>query len=126
MRQTRRRFFERTLQLAAVAAVFKTAERPAYGCLWGKWRVRCPTDGEIDLVEDGTCQHRCSKDNTQVFSGNTVTVVCPNGHPNTVDSGRLMRELKCRVDGVECRVDAENIEKEKKQPPRQPDRGGNR
>ena len=74
----------------------------AQTCLLGTWYVKCPFDGQIDVVEEGTRQHLCSRDHKQVFHDGGVTVVCPNGHENFVKSDGCITSFKCKVDGLEC------------------------
>ena len=78
----------------------------ARACLYGKWWVKCP-NGHVDMVDDGTCSHKCERCGLQVFRGNQVTVVCPNGHANTIDTGacgRACTSYKCETCGSDCRV----------------------
>src|SRR5262249_29700759 len=102
----------------AAHAVILTVPGNAQTCLLGTWHVKCPYDGQIDVVEQGTRQHVCSRDHQQVFHDGGVTVVCPNGHENFVKTNECITSFKCRVDQVECN----------RTPPSPPqrDRGGNK
>jgi len=106
MKPRRREFLVRVLQaFGGIGAVAATARR-AEACLYGKWWVVCPR-GDADLVDDGTCQHRCEQHGLQVFRGNVVTVRCPNGHDNEIDTGRCDRActgFSCPRCGRNCRV----------------------
>ena len=71
--------------------------------LYGKWHVRCP-DGSIDIVTEGTRQHRSNKTGVQCFVNGGVTVICPNEHANTIDlrSVDVLKSHKCTVCKAEC------------------------
>jgi hypothetical protein len=71
--------------------------------LYGKWHVRCP-DGHVDVVTQGTRQHKCETSGEQCFVNEGVTVMCPKGHANVVDLRPVdvLRSYKCTVCGVEC------------------------
>src|SRR5438067_862809 len=97
MRHSRRQFFKWGLEALGAAGVLALGARPAQACLYGTWFVKCPYDGQVDRVDDGTCQHICSRDAKQVFDGSKVTVMCPNNHPNAVETGKLMQSWKCTV-----------------------------
>jgi DNA-directed RNA polymerase subunit RPC12/RpoP len=112
MNKTRREFITTVVgTIAAVGTVVVGAPSSAQACLYGKWQVRC-ANGHIDIVDDGTCQHKCEKCGLQVFDGHTVTVVCPVGHANRVDTGTypqkrghpVMESYKCSTCGRECRI----------------------
>lgn len=73
--------------------------------LYGNWHVRCPA-GHVDLVTKGTRQHKCEKCGRQCFANGNVTVMCPNGHANTVslENVDVLRGYKCQTKncGLEC------------------------
>src|SRR5215471_10038999 len=76
---------------------------PMQTTLVGTWYVKCPYDGQIDQVTQGTRQH--CHGNHQVFHDGGVTVVCPKGHENFVKGRNLDEHItswKCSVDKVEC------------------------
>jgi hypothetical protein len=102
MKTTRREFIARVV-FAGGALSFATRSW-AETCLLGTWYVKCPFDGQIDKVEEGTRQHICSRDHQQVFHDGGVTVVCPNGHydKNFVKSDGCITSFKCRTCGAEC------------------------
>ncbi len=91
--------------VAAVGAV-ATYSIPARACLYGTWHVQCPV-GHVDTVTEGTCQHKCEECGRQVFSGNVVTVVWRNGHPNRIttgagDSQHVTRHYICPTCKTDC------------------------
>ena len=115
MTTTRREFITRLAGTIGAIGIVVGAPSPAHACLGGTWVVRCP-NGHDDVVTQGTCQHVCEKCNVQAFSGSVVTVVCPEGHANRVNTGELMESHKCSKCGRECRRDLEtrnNSNKEK-------------
>lgn len=65
--------------------------------LHGKWHVKCP-DGHVDIVTDGTKQHKCEKCGKQCFVDGKVTVVCPSMHDNVVDlkDVDVLETYKCK------------------------------
>ncbi len=73
--------------------------------LYGKWHVRCP-GGHVDVVADGTRQHKCQTCGKQCFVDGKVTVMCPSGHANTVslDDVDVLQSYKCKTVGCgkEC------------------------
>jgi hypothetical protein len=73
--------------------------------LLGTFYLRCPNPNcwQIDRVDDGTAQHACSKDGTQMFQNGKVTMMCPNNHPNEVTVSGQVSSVKCRICGTECR-----------------------
>ncbi len=101
MRRSRRNWCK---NIVRVATGFGLASASwAQTTLLGTWYVKCPYDGQVDVVEDGTRQHKCSRDqNHQVFHDGGVTVVCPNGHDNFIATGGNVTSWKCSVDGAEC------------------------
>jgi hypothetical protein len=109
MLTTRREFIARVAGTIGVAGIIMVVPNSAYACLGGTWVVRCP-NGHDDTVRGGTCQHVCENEKCrlQVFDGNVVTVVCPVGHGNRVDTGDGIGSFKCRTDGRECRLDLQS------------------
>ena len=102
----RRKLLQQSLMggfFAVAALVFPSQAR---ACLYGKWWVVCPNN-HVDEVDDGTCQHKCSKCGQQCFRGNTVTVLCPKGHRNDVtsqcDHAHCTQHFNCTTCGVDCR-----------------------
>jgi hypothetical protein len=71
--------------------------------LYGKWHVRCPRM-HVDIVTDGTKQHKCEKCGDQCFVNGSVTVMCPNKHPNKIALGSVdvLTNYKCRRCKAEC------------------------
>jgi hypothetical protein len=73
--------------------------------LYGKWHVRCPA-GHVDVVTDGTRQHKCDRCKKQCFVGGKVILMCPKGHANEVklDDVDVLRSYKCGTKdcGAEC------------------------
>jgi len=65
--------------------------------LYGKFHVRCPNK-HVDIVTDGTKQHKCEKCGKQCFVDQKVTLVCPAQHDNIVDlSGvDVLKTYKCK------------------------------
>lgn len=109
MRTTRRDFIAKiTGTIGAIGLVIVSAPGSARACLRGTWVIRC-RNGHDDTVTEGTCQHICENDRCreQVFSGNVVTIVCPAGHANRIDTGDLMESYRCAAQGCgrECRRD---------------------
>jgi hypothetical protein len=106
MNRTRRSFMVRVVETLGAATIIAALPRSAQACLYGKWKVRC-ANGHVDTVTEGTCQHVCEKCGLQAFSGDTVTVVCPEGHLNRVNTGKLLQSFKCTTPrcGKECRID---------------------
>jgi hypothetical protein len=100
MKPTRREFIR--MALCAGGALSFATPSWADTCLLGTWYVKCPFDGQVDKVEQGTRQHVCSRDHQQVFHDGSVTVVCPNGHDNFVKSDGCITSFKCRQCGAEC------------------------
>ncbi len=121
MTSTRREFFVMFLKRSAALAAVMALPRDAHACLGGVWVIHCPNCGQNDTVTGGTCQHVCenSKCQTQVFDGSKVTVVCPQGHLNRIDTVNDITSFHCRTAGCgqECR-------RETKAKPERPDRGG--
>lgn len=87
MRNTRRQFISKLFATVGILGFLLADSKRAHACLYGTWRLKCPNCGQVDTVKDGTCQHPCEKCGTQVFSGDDVTVVCPNGHPWKITTG---------------------------------------
>ena len=71
--------------------------------LYGTWHVRCPA-GHVDVVTEGTKQHKCETDGKECFVGGKVTVMCPKGHANEValDDVDVLKSYKCQTCGAEC------------------------
>lgn len=71
--------------------------------LVGKWHVRCPNK-HVDVVTQGTRQHKCEECGKQCFVNGKVTVMCPKGHANELDlNGEdVVKSFKCRTCGAEC------------------------
>jgi hypothetical protein len=90
-----------TLLLGAGLTEARASQRHA---LYGRWYLKCPKDGVVDSVDDGTKQHRCSKCDTQVFVNGSVTVVCKNCHSNSIDLSNtdVLNSYACTTCGVEC------------------------
>jgi hypothetical protein len=108
MNKTRREFIARLVGTTGAVGVMLAAPSRARACLAGTWHVQCP-NGHIDTVTGGTCQHKCEKCGVQVFSGNDVTVVCRNGHPNRIrtgacDSSHCTTSYICPQDNTDCRL----------------------
>jgi hypothetical protein len=108
MNQTRRGFITRLLGTIGAVSFIAAFPTKARACLGGVWHVQCP-NGHIDTVTDATCQHKCEKCGVQVFSGNQVTVVCKNGHPNRIitgacDKSHCTTSFICPQDGTNCRL----------------------
>jgi hypothetical protein len=89
MNSTRRAFIGKLIGTTGGAIFVLASPNEAHACLYGTWHVRCPNCKRIDVVTKGTCQHVCENDkcNTQVFSGDNVTVVCRYGHDNAITTG---------------------------------------
>lgn len=109
MEPTRRKFLGSFAGIAAVPVAVVSTPTRARACLYGKWNVQCPRCGRVDRVDDGTCQHRCERCDTQVFSENKVTVVCRNGHPTQITSGACSSSscttsYLCPKCGTDCRL----------------------
>ena len=85
MKTTRRKFIRKLVGAAGAAGFLLANPMRAQACLYGQWWVVCPK-GDCDLVDDGTCQHECEQHHIQVFRGSAVTVRCPNGHDNPIDT----------------------------------------
>jgi len=77
--------------------------------LYGKFHVCCPNK-HVDIVNDGTKQHKCEKCGGQCFVDQKVTLVCPGHHDNVVDLSvvDVLKSYKCRhkeagrICGKEC------------------------
>lgn len=91
MYRTRREFMARIAGMTGAAGIMLAIPERAHACLYGKWAVLCPNN-HVNIVDDGTCQHVCENCYVQVFSGNVVTVVCINGHPNRITTGGRNKE----------------------------------
>lgn len=103
MKQNRRIAIVRIVSVVASATTPFLAS-PANACMLGTWVVKCPVCGLEETVDGGTCQH-VDANHHQVFCGSVVTVVCPNRHPNKVDTAKYapaLMSLKCSVDQLEC------------------------
>jgi hypothetical protein len=74
--------------------------------LYGTWHVRCPA-GHVDVVTDGTRQHKCETCGKQCFVNGKVTIMCPKGHANDVSLADVdvLRSYKCRTKA--CRAECE-------------------
>ncbi len=106
MNRTRRQFIEKMAAASGVLGLIIGTSRPARACLYGKWWVVCPNN-HADLVDDGTCQHKCEECGLQAFRGSQVTVRCPNGHNNPIDTapcGQACTNFNCPTCGADCRV----------------------
>ena len=104
MNTTRREFVVRAVGVAGAVGFIAAVPVPAQACLYGKWAVLC-ANGHVDLVDDGTCQHVCEKCGLQVFSGDDVTVVCRNGHPNRIKTGApASTSFICPTCKTDCRL----------------------
>ena len=108
MIKTRRDFIARLLETSGAFGIALAMPRPAKACLYGKWKVRCP-NGHDNMVDDGTCQHKCKNCRVQAFSGNDVTVVCRNGHPNRITTGagdrdHITQHYTCPSCHTDCRL----------------------
>jgi hypothetical protein len=106
MDKSRRDFMAKAARTSGAAVVIALIPKSARACLYGKWWVVCP-NGHVDLVDDGTCQHKCEKCGVQAFQGSIVTVRCPNGHDNRIDTapcGRACTGFNCPTCGSNCRV----------------------
>jgi len=106
MKNTRREFLRGLIANAGAVAVLLVAPSRAFACLGGIWVVHCPYCGHNDTVTEGTCQHVCESCGRQIFNGSQVTVVCPNGHLNLIDTGDgLATSYACTAKGcgLECR-----------------------
>ena len=107
MNKTRREFIVRVVGTIGAVGVIVAAPSPAWACLAGTWKVRCPK-GHDDIVEDITCNHTCEKCREKAFSDGVGDVVCPDGHANHVSTGnrnerdKWLRSLKCSKCGKEC------------------------
>jgi len=103
---TRRSFIEVLAAQVAATGLFLAYPTQTEACTYGKWKVVCPV-GHTDMVDDATCQHKCSQCGRQCFSGNTVTVLCPRGHRNTVtsacDKEHCTQHQACSTCGIDCR-----------------------
>lgn len=104
MIQSRRTFLKALTAMGSTAVFLLTNAKPARASgLYGTWRLRCPTCGQIDTVTDGTRQHKCSRDKTQVFNGDEVTVVCPQNDWWTIHTGEPgLDTFICPVHHVDC------------------------
>lgn len=108
MKNTRREFIKKLVGTTGAVGIIAAFPIQARACLYGTWHVQCP-NGHIDTVTDGTCQHKCEKCGLQVFSGNVVTVVCRNGHPNRIatgagDSQHVTQHFTCPTCNTDCRL----------------------
>jgi len=85
MNKMRREFMARIVGAIGTVGIIVATPTRARACLYGTWHVQC-ANGHIDTVTQGTCQHVCEHSGCglQVFSGDDVTVVCRNGHPNRI------------------------------------------
>ena len=99
MEVTRRRWILWGFKSTSVAALLWAFPLKARACMYGTWKLKCPNPacGRIDTVTDGTCQHVCENSSCrrQMFNGTKVTVVCPNGHENTIDTGSGIDSYLC-------------------------------
>jgi hypothetical protein len=103
MKTTRRQFIARLAGAAGAVGFLIGNPNQARACLYGTWRVKCPSCGRIDTVTDGTCQHKCSNGGTQVFSGDDVTVVCPNNHEWHITTVHPATDsYVCKTCGKDC------------------------
>ena len=108
MEETRRKFIASLVKTAgAVGAIFVALPSTAEACLYGTWHVMC-ANHHINVVSDGTCQHKCEQCGLQVFTGYMVTVVCRNGHQNRITTGagdrqHVTQSYKCNTCHTECR-----------------------
>jgi hypothetical protein len=123
MKRTRRQFVIGSAEAIAALGFVGVSPDAAQACLLGTWILQCRVDGQRDEVNDGTCQHKCSRDQShQFFNGDWVLIVCPAGHVNDVNTGRGINQLVCPTEGCgrQCRRDRDE------RPPRpdRPDRGG--
>ena len=108
MKTTRRDFIRKLVGVAGAFGFLLANPMRAQACLYGQWWVVCPK-GDCDLVDDGTCQHKCEQHGIQVFRGSAVTVRCPNGHDNPIDTaqcGKACTDYWCPTPGCgeNCRV----------------------
>src|ERR1043166_3980311 len=108
MNTTRREFMARAVGATGAVGVIMAAPSAAQACMYGQWAVMCP-NGHVDMVDEGTCQHKCERCGVQAFSDNVVTVVCRNGHPNRITTGAANREqitqhYLCSVCKTDCRL----------------------
>ena len=107
MNKSRREFIARVIGTIGAVGIIVVAPSPAWACLAGTWKVRCPK-GHDDIVEDITCNHTCEKCNTKAFSDGVGDIVCPDGHANPVRTGnrnereKWLQSLKCSKCGKEC------------------------
>jgi hypothetical protein len=104
---TRREFVRTAMEVLAAAGVVAAVPGRADACLAGRWKVSCP-NGHVDLVTGITCQHVCETCRRQAFAGTVVTVVCPDGHANKVETGsdpeRSVTSVTCSICMKECRI----------------------
>lgn len=111
MKQTRREFVSTIVAASGALGILMAVPGRARACMYGEWVVRCPYQDcrNQDVVTEGTCQHVCGRCHRQMFNGDVITVVCPDGHGNPVHSGDAMRSWTCRTPGCgkECRRDRE-------------------
>jgi hypothetical protein len=108
MRSTRRAFISRFVGAMGVIGTMAAFPTQARACLYGKWHVMC-ANRHVNSVDDGTCQHKCEQCGLQVFNGNVVTVVCRNGHPNTISTGagdkqHVTQHYMCPTCNTDCRL----------------------
>lgn len=76
--------------------------------LVGTWHVRCPKNkSHVDVVRDGTRQHKCESCGEQCFVKFKVTVMCKNGHANEIDLANIdvIFSHKCKESG--CRLECQ-------------------
>ena len=112
-KSTRREFFAAFISKLGALAVILAMPTRALAYLWETWVVRCPNCAKEDTVTRGTEQHICERCGKQTFHGpgnRVVTVVCPKGHPNEVDTSGRIESVKCASDKcghAECRRDTE-------------------
>jgi len=110
MALTRRSVLAALVAQAGSISVLVNTSAPAWACLWGRWKIRCP-NGHDDIVTQGTCQHQCETCGAQAFDHGAVRIVCPNGHATLVQTGTshdqrdLLQSYKCPQDHLECRLD---------------------
>jgi hypothetical protein len=106
MKSSRRQFIAKLFGATGAVGFLLANPGRAHACLAGNWYVVCPY-GDADLVTQGTCQHVCQQHHVQVFRGSQVTVRCPKGHDNPIDTapcGKACTDFNCTTCGRDCRV----------------------
>ena len=109
MKSNRRQFIVKLVGATGAVGLLSANPKRAKACLYGQWCVVCPK-GDCDVVDDGTCQHVCEQHGIQVFRGSEVTVRCPAGHDNAIDTapcGDACTDFFCPYPGCgkNCRLD---------------------